>query len=207
MERIIELIIENIDEIEREYQLNKAMILTEDDLKCHLFRKLYDIYDEDLPTMDAGITASPVHSEVTYYNSKGVLYYRPDLAIIDTESLSILHSIEYDLRSNCAKFKKIPTKEFQFGGNSIIFELKFCRNKSRINKRHIHTYIKDIEKIKAIQKLNYEKSNGQNKIFGFFIVFNKTDKYDSSFPKMLEMETDYLKIIYKTGNIEFPSAM
>jgi len=203
MVRVIELIIEKIDEIEREYQHNKAMILTEDDLKCHLFRKLYDIYDKDLPTMDAGITASPVHSEVTYYNSKGVLYYRPDIAILNTQSLSILHGIEYNFNCNHANFRNLPSKDFQFGGNSIIFELKFCRNKNGISAKHIQSYMKDIEKIKAIQKLNLENSDGRNNVYGFFVLFNKTNKYCSALNNIFESEVDNMKIVYKTGKVSF----
>jgi hypothetical protein len=204
MEEAIKLIEKVIIELEQEYQNVQGMILSEGDLKCHLFRKLYDLYDEDLKTMDAGITTSPVHSEISYYNSKDVLYFRPDIAIINPLSLSILHSIKYDITKTGVKFQKTPTKEFQFGGNSIIFELKFCRNKKGINPKNINSYIKDIEKIQAIQKLNSERSNGINNVFGFFIVFNKTNKYSSDFQKLFELQTKNLKIIYKTGNVVFP---
>jgi hypothetical protein len=83
-----------IKSLETEFQESQGLILTEDDLKCHLFRKLYPYFSHAIHTMDHNIKAGPLHAEVNYFNRFNVLRKRPDLVIINPESLSILHSVE-----------------------------------------------------------------------------------------------------------------
>ena len=42
---MINLIVQEIKIIEQEYQSCQGLILSEDDLKCHLFRRIYDLID------------------------------------------------------------------------------------------------------------------------------------------------------------------
>jgi len=196
-----------VTEIESEYQNSKGLILTEDDLKCHIFRKLYSLFDHNLETMDTNIKASPLHTEIYYFDENKKLKLRPDIAILNTKDLSILHSLEYKIDKLEAKFKRTSSKEFEYRGNSIIFELKFCRAKNGINRNHVKTYLKDIEKIKRLQELVNRNSNGINKINGIFIIFNKTDKKVPELDKLLTQSSDTLKILYHTGKVVFQNTM
>ncbi len=202
---IFEIIEPIVKEIETEFQNSQGLILSEDDLKCHLFRKLYPHFNHSSNSMDCNIKASPLHSELKYFDKFGILNKRPDLAIIQTENLSILHSVEYEIDKVGIKYKHTSGKEFEFSGDSIIFELKFCRNRNGINKQHIDTYKKDIEKIRELQNTVHINSNGLNKILGVFIIFNKTDKKSNPFFDLLTLQDDFIKIFYGTGKVDFSS--
>lgn len=201
MSLIIEKIIEKISELESEYQECQGLILSEDDLKCHIFRKIYPLFDNCQMTMDPNIYANPLHTEIKFFDENDKLTLIPDITILEPEDLSIVHSLKYKVKANGIKYLKTSNKEFEFGGNTIIIELKFCRNKSGINSRHVSTYQKDINKIKKIQEINTNRNSNQNKVYGLFIVFNKTDKKSGSFDDFIHNNpsSDTLKTIYKTG--------
>lgn len=201
--RIIGIIEQKIREIENEFQNSQGLILTEDDLKCHLFRKLYDHFDHSMNTMDANIKASPLHAELKYFDSCGALTKRPDLVILRTEKLSILHSVNYESDGVGMKYKQASSKEFELAGASIIFELKFCRNRKGINKSHIDSYEKDIQKIRELQRIADSKSNGANKIVGIIVIFNKTDKKPEVFNRIFCHQNESLKVYYGTGKVDF----
>ena len=60
--------IENkIDELAHAYDQNKGLILSEGDLKCHIFKKLTEIteFAEYSQTRNHGIKSIPVHSEIS----------------------------------------------------------------------------------------------------------------------------------------------
>ena len=147
---MLELIEQIIKEIESDYQITQGLILSEDDLKCHLFRKLYPYFEPAKDSMDPNIKASPLHAELKYFDYCDELTKRPDLVILHTENLSILHSVNHETDEKGIKYKYPSGKEFEFSGSSVIFELKFCRNRNGINKRHIDSYKKDIEKIRDL---------------------------------------------------------
>ena len=188
-----------IEELGREFSQKQGLILSEDDLKCHLFNKLYNqYYDGNYQTLDNGILGCPIHSEIRFYNGENKLAYIPDITILNPDSLSIKKRLIGH---------GLPSKQFEFGGDAVIFELKFCKNETGVSKKDIALYKRDIKKIKEIQAVNL----GRNKIFGFFIIFNKiefdkTDLYFYDFEKFLQTEDDnnQLKIIYASGKVEFP---
>ena len=55
-------------EIETEYQGNQGLILTEDDLKSILYCKLRALFPDKIETMDPGIYASPLNTEVSFFD-------------------------------------------------------------------------------------------------------------------------------------------
>lgn len=197
-----------ISEIETEYQGNQGLILTEDDLKSILYCKLRTMLPNKMRTMNKGIYASPLHTEVSFFNKYDMLKHRPDIVILQPSHLSILHSVEYDLspiKNNLnikgIEYKDCKGKQFEFSGNSIIFELKFCKSKYGINRRHIDSYKKDIAKITELQELAINKGC---QIAGCVVIFNKTNKKSKQFEDLYHMENDTLKILYGTGNVIFP---
>ncbi len=199
---IFPIIKQVVMDLEIEFKENKGLILTEDDLKCHLFRKLYPLFGESEVTLEPAIKASPLHSELYFFNGNGILSKKPDLAIIQPKNLSIYHSVELNFDSTGIRYKEMCGKEYSFCGTSIIFELKFCKSKNGITSRHIETYKKDIEKIQELQTIANTNQVG-NKIIGIFIVFNKTNKKTMAFNELLQYEDETLRILYGTGNVEF----
>mgnify|MGYP003454760617 FL=1 len=121
-----------IEEIERDFQANQGIILTEDDLKCLAFHKFYNLFQHNLPLFNSTLKGSPLHSEIKFFNQNGKLFFRPDITIIKPENYSILHSIsDFVIKDDRIIYKATSSKEFEFGGDAIIIEFKFFRGKNK----------------------------------------------------------------------------
>lgn len=189
-----------IKEIEKEYQQSQGLILTEDDLKCMLYKKLMEIPElsEITRTEDPHISANSIHTEVSWYDDNRKLTIKPDITILEPKNLSILHGCyDYDAR--------LPSKQFEFYGKAIILELKFIRNKTGIRNTTLNGPIrKDFEKIERL----FERLESQNKpdeVFCYFIIFNKTNIKCKEFDRFIEQngQSNRHKILYGTGNVHF----
>lgn len=201
MRYIFNRILEKLSELELDFQKNQGIILTEYDLQCLVFHKIYDLFSHDMETFDPQIKGSPLHTEIKFFNDKGKLYYRPDLTIIKPDNYSIIHSIaEFVIKEDTIQYKPTSSKEFEFGGDSIIIELKYCRGKLGIRKTD--SFKADLEKIREIKGL-VEKDNS-SKVYGIVAIFNKTDKTVSKFKDFVNScENDnYIKIKYYTGKVD-----
>ncbi|MDI6727793.1 MAG: hypothetical protein QMD44_02555 [Thermodesulfovibrionales bacterium] len=161
-----------IDVIARDYYRIKGLILSEDDLKCALYRKLYPIYSEPVPTLDNNITAIALHTEIPWYDENGLLTLRPDISIIDPQRLSILHGIgEYPRRSGAIHYR-LPSKGFEFGGQAIAIETKFVRSFAGISQKHVLSFQKDIDKMQLLCERH--NRNSQPNVKGVLVIFSKT---------------------------------
>jgi len=187
-----------IKEIEREFQQSQGLILTEDDLKCLLYGKLMEIpgLSEKRTTLDANISATSVHAEVSWYDDNRKLTIKPDLTILDPHNLSVLHGC-YGYHA------KLPSKQFEFYGKAIILELKFIRNKTGIKKTTLKgPILKDYQKIKRLF-VRLDSQSSPDNVFCYFIIFNKTNTRCQEFDYFIEQngQSDRHKIIYATGNV------
>lgn len=188
-----------INELGLEFIQNKGLILTESDLKCLLFNKLFKI--ESLSkyehTQDDIILTIPLHTELSWYNSMGKLAIVPDITIIEPQNLSILHGLDNIIST-------LPNKQYEFGGNAIIFELKFIRTRT-LTKKDFHKQIKkDFDKIQNLfQKLSEEGNPGR--IYCYFLIFTKTKNYCAEFNKFFKQYREGMnwKIMVKSADIEF----
>jgi hypothetical protein len=201
MRDIFDKILEKLRELELEFQINQGIILTEYDLQCLVFHKIYDLFEHDQETFNPHIKGSPLHAEIKFFNENGKLYYRPDITIIKPENYSIIHSIaEFVIKDDKIKYKPTSSKEFEFGGDSIIIELKFCREKTGITK--IDSFKADLRKIQKIKRL-IERDN-RSKVYGIVAIFNKTDKRIDKLQNFInssEFDNDIM-IKYYTGKVE-----
>lgn len=194
-------ILNKLSYLEREYQEAKGIILTESDLHCLLFHKLHDLFDHYQNTSDNFIQGSPLHSEITFFNEHGKLFYKPDITIIEPNNYSIIHSIsDVIIQDENIYYKPTASKKFSFGGDAIIIELKFCRDENGIRK--IGRYQEDLRKIKRIKKL-VEKNIG-NKVYGILVIFNKTDKKTEIFESFIQnnYEKNNILVRYYSGKFE-----
>lgn len=195
-DEIKKLIEQRIEEIEKEYQQTQGLILTEDDLKCLLYARLTQI----LKLPDSERTEDPqevygtfIHSEITWYDLNNKLRIKPDITILNPKNLRIVQRDSDKL--------KLPSKEFSFSGDAIIFELKFVRNKAGINLKITKSIKKNFEKIqKVFDRLHELKAS--NKVFCYFVIFNKTDVKCKEFESFVKDngQGNAHKIIYASGN-------
>jgi hypothetical protein len=206
-----------IKAIEKEYQYTQGLILSEHDLQSLIYSRLRSYFislnkkyvNGEIPslnerlawrmkTMDSQIYASPVHTEIPWYDENGKLTIKPDITLLEPSELSILHGIGFN--------HKIPSKQFVFGGKAIIFELKFIRNKTGIRKKTIESLIKkDFKKIKRLDT-KLSQTYGTNKtMFCYFVIFNKTNFTCDEFKQYLNNNGQgrCYKIMYCTGNVDF----
>lgn len=183
-------------QLEKDFQKSKGLILTEDDLKCQLYKKFCEIdyFSHPKHTEDVLNYTIPLHTELTWFDDEGKLTKKPDMTIIEPDKISITHEYKTKLR--------LPSKQYSFDGDSIIFELKFIRNKTGIRKGTVNKIKKDFKKINSIIDKFRNKSN---RIYGYLIIFNKTDIMCDEFKEFLEenKESENHKMIYCTGNVKF----
>jgi len=141
--------------------------------------------------MDVGTYATPVHAEIPWYDENNKLTIRPDITILEPNSLSILHSL-----SGLA----LPSKQVEFGGQGIIFEIKFNRFRNGISPYFFKQIKEDFDKIQGL----FNRLKGQGKdgdLYCFFIVFNKTDLKCDEFQEFLYINRNGLncRFLYGTG--------
>jgi hypothetical protein len=202
---LVERIITELQNLEIEYQNHKALILTEDDLKCQVFKKISAIIPDNLPTINPNISGSALHTEVKFFDEHGKLTLVPDLTIVYPRNISIYHSVEFRITRNGPKYGALPSKDFEIGGDAIIMELKFRRAKIGISEKAISSYQDDLNKIKRLQTIIRNRSDGHNKLFGIVAVFNKTNIGKSLFEsfKANNLQLNDTKIFYGTGLVDF----
>ncbi len=207
--------------IQKEFQQTQGIILSESDLKCLLYSKLRDHFlfntlrnrlqrfrnnpaDDNLvnlkwivETRDENVFGTTVHTEIPWYDEHHKLKIKPDITILNPSNLTILHALDGGLR--------LPSKQCEFGGKAIIFELKFCRNRKGIDDDYFKKEI--IEDFNKIKRLNSRLiAEGQdNTMFCFFVIFNKTDLVCDEFRDFLNQnrESRWHEILYCSGKVTF----
>jgi len=193
------IIEKKISQIENEYQKTQGLILTEDDLKCIIYKKLMEISDlsQRRQTQDKKIYAKSVHTEVSWYDKDNKLTIKTDITILEPKNLSILHKYGNDKL-------RLPSKQFSFVGKCFIFELKFVRNKTGITPATLRKIKKDYDKIKRLFA-RLDSQGSSDDIFCYFIIFNKTDLKCSEFDDFLQQkgQSNRHRIIYCSGKVKF----
>lgn len=191
-----------VDAIARDYHGAKGLILSEDDLKCALYRKLYPMYSQPVLTLDRHISATALHTEIPWYDESGLLTLRPDLSIIDPRRLSILRGIGEHSRRNAAQSFRLPSKGFEFGGQAVAVETKFVRALAGISQRHIVSFKKDIDKMQRLCERHNRNSQSPN-VKGVLVVFSKTRKGSEKIDefKIRNSALSDITIIYHSANV------
>lgn len=203
-----------VDELGQEFDRIKALILTEDDLKCLLFKRLSELPSlrHPQPTMNTRILASMVHAELPWYGRKRQLDIVPDITILEPSHLSILHGYHIEeiprFSIGRSKLSSLPSKQFEFGGNAIFFELKFIRERYGITEAIYREKIQsDYEKIQGL--LNFVDQQGRrDEVYAYQVIFNKTDKKCGLFEEFLDEfgEGENHRILYKSARLNIPDS-
>lgn len=176
---IIPQIKDVIERLVLDWQRVPGLILTEDDLKCHLFGKLIALAElaGEIESVDSGVRASAVHSEVSWFDENNRLTLKPDLTIIEPENLSILHPLQRGI--------PLPRKGFHFNGNAVILELKLIRDKHGVSRNRIQPIQRDIEKVRRLIRKARDLSP-ETSIYGFVVVFTKHNKFCNQFHQLVD---------------------
>lgn len=163
-EHLILRIENEIRDLANDCSRDRGLVLTEDDLKCQLFRRLL----LRLPSADKSYLsedrelASPVHAEVPWFDEHHKLTLRPDITITDPSRLQVLAPPEGHPGS----------KHFAFRGDSVVIELKYYRSKSGISSRSVGAIHKDVKKIQRLIALALGRGSPKN-IFGVVAVLSR----------------------------------
>ena len=199
-----ENIVREIKNIEDEYQNNQGLILSEDDLKCHIFRRVCDLIpNHNVRTANPEITGSPLHTEIRFYDENGKLNLVPDITVLDPAGMSIKHGMSIRIKDNRLAYGKLPSKGFEFGGKAIVIEIKFEKSKNGISETTVQKIKEDLEKIAGLMT-RHNRPYEDNNIFGIMVIFNKTNIYPTSLEQLFQEYTaENLTIVYGTGNVAF----
>ncbi len=196
-EQDIQVITEILNDLEKDFQEVKGLILTEDDLKCQLYSRLLRNPNFSLPreTNECNVLANSIHTEVSWFDDNGKLKIKPDITILEPSSLSIFRALDG---------LPLPSKQFNFDGKAIVFELKFVRDPNGITDTiFIKEILKDYKKIRKLYgKLDNQGAGHQ--IYCFFVVFNKTNQYCDKFKEffLIDHNSPRYRMFYGSGNVD-----
>lgn len=126
-------------------QKNRALILTESDLKCQVYLQLnlQPEFSGFQNTFDYGILGSSIHTETKFFDQHGLLRQAPDLVITDANRLSITRRIDGS---------PLPSKGFHFDGSAILIELKFLKRDKHPTKNDLQKIEQDILKGETLNR-------------------------------------------------------
>ncbi len=192
-----------INMIASNYRRVPGLILSEDDLKCALYHKLYPIYSHPFHTLDRDVLATALHTETPWYDRQNLLTLRPDLSIIDPRQLSILHGIgEHTRRSGNIGYR-LPSKGFEFGGEAVAIEIKFVRSMSGISRRHILSFQEDIDKMQDLCE-RHNRNSRKPGVKGVLVIFSKTRRGVELINVLASRNASLrdIKILYRTAEID-----
>ena len=169
----------SIEYIKRKFENNPHLFLSEEDVRGHLFCELLKRFNKLQKTKDNKETI-PLHLNISFFGSKGHLSERPDVVILDVETVDLYTAQRGKNLSKGFEFEKAP-----FG-----IEIKLNRNGSK------NRVLKELEAdlIKSKNLLN------RNKELKLYVVYlDKKALLEDEDIKQFQ-STYIAKIIYATPN-------
>lgn len=190
-------------ELENNWKDFKGMLLSEDDVKCHLFRLLHDErkFLDSYVTKDPDIFGTPIHTEIFFFDENGKLSLKPDITILNPQNLSIAHSVQcYSNTGNSTRYASTTGKMFEFKGKAIVIELTFIKNNHGITRmKDINKIREDFEKIKRIIEIN------DGDVKGFIVVFSKASNFRIEFDDLKKEIESFDAIEFYWGKSDYGS--
>ena len=191
-----------------EYRSVPASILNENDLKARLHSYLSRIprLKGAVPTRDKRVLGTAVHTELPWYDEYRKLRIVPDITILEPEHMSIRRCyskpvIDPFSGGGChfSRVTRLPSKEFEFGGSAITFELKFARR--GIDDAMARLIKKDFQKMERLFRILDERGEGTS-VFSYLVIFNRLAQppWDTPLAKFLSehARSSRHRIVYKT---------
>lgn len=151
-----------------EFHKGPALLLTEEDLRCHLFSRLRN--DENLsrlvPTADPEVLGAALHCDLRWFDATGKLLIQPDITILEPTNLSIVRSLAEDV--------PFPSKGAHFVGEALVAEIKFYRHKSTISEVWLDEVKADLEKMNTL--IERHRTEG-TRLVGVMVVFARYSRH------------------------------
>ena len=184
-----------IDHLAYEFQEAPGLLLTEDDLKCHLVAKIARLQELGVPaaSADEGVLATAVHAEVPWFDNHNQLKLRPDITITDPSALSIQRAMQEGI--------PFPRKGAHFTGNSIVVELKFYRGRGGVGRMAISAIRKDMEKITLLIDRGQKLSPGTF-FYGFVVVFSRYSSVSREVRRLAAQTHKNVKVIVRSAGLD-----
>ena len=177
-----------IESLQKKYQVNRGMILTEGDLECHLFSELLQqpslsgfhpskndsfhyngVNGTDLKT-------TYVHSQVTWFKPDQKSGFEVDITICDPKKLEVV---------NIELFEEHTSKGFAYDGECVAIEVKFIRDINKANQYGQEDYLKLRDrlipaKLKNIETEMYKVSTNNNIAFVAIVGCKNKEIFDEA---------------------------
>lgn len=190
----VDKLVAAIEDLAREWQHTPGLILTEDDLKCHLMAKFAGIGNLGVPveSADVGVRATAVHAEVPWFDEKDQLRLRPDITITDPRALSIQRAMQQGI--------PLPRKGFHLTGPSVVVELKLYRGRDGIRPTALGGIRRDVEKIERLVERAQRLRSGTF-LYGIVVVFGKYSGTCSEVNHFAAQTRDKVKVIVRSAEL------
>jgi hypothetical protein len=183
-----------IEDLVREWRHTPGLLLTEDDLKCHLMARFAGIGDLGVPveSADVGVRATAVHAEVPWFDDQDQLRLRPDITITDPSALSTQRAMQKGL--------PLLRKGFHFTGPSVVVELKLYRGRDGIRPTALGVIRRDVEKIERLVERARRLSPGTF-LYGIVVVFGKYSGTCSEVNQFAAQTRDNVKVMVRSAEL------
>ena len=172
-----------IKELADNATINKALILTETDLQCQIYKKLSEIKKlNKFSNTDDGFLTNKIHTEISWFsdNITDRLSIRPDITLLEPRNLRITS------RFNGTP---LPSKGLHSIDGGIIMELKFDRNLKTISEKNFRGIVKDIQSIETIHN-RFDNNRIGYQIYSYLILFSKAPNSESNMQKIRRIQQE-----------------
>jgi hypothetical protein len=173
-----------IRETVSEFEKNPFNFLSEDDVKCHLFMKLWTKGNfHEFQRTEDGQEISALHSEITYFDDWHQLNVHADISIINPEQTDVYSRGRRHPRSGAEL-----SKQYQFRDSFAIVEIKYNRgtwSKGKTRKKWEEDLMKLQNLLNRIPDMHY-----------FSILLDKKGHFSSDELDQIQQEYPLISVIY-----------
>lgn len=161
------------------FRSNPHIFLTEDDIRCVLYKLLISQMKDAFRRCEDGSLSSPVHAEVRWYGKRRNLNKRSDLVVLDINDLRVTN-----------KGFPLPTKGFGFNNFYAVMELKLRRQGGDSDRVWLEKLKKDAD---TLLLLRTEVDNAYEPLL-LLIAFDKK----SNIKDKIEQASLGIEVIYES---------
>ena len=175
-------ITQTITDLIDDFELHPGKYLTENDVRCILFKKLMEHQEfNQLQETEDGSCSIPLHTEVRWYGKSGKLKWRSDIVILDVSTLRVKNGIF-----------RLPSKGYSFNKPLAIVEIKLRRINGHSDNAFIKKILEDVDKLEEIKR---ELSGDY---YRYLIILDKKKSIEQTI--QISYSEDGIKLFYKHSN-------
>lgn len=181
---IRKIVMKHLKKMKSDFENNPFNFLSEDDVKCHLFMKLFKEFKfSKLKKTEDDQSISPLHSEVRYFNEQGKLLFQVDISAIDPQYANV-----YSKRVKEGRKRPMLAKRYEFDKSHFSIEIKL--NKGVWSKNYTYKiWEKDLQKLRDIKSRN-------STMFCFSLLLDRRGHFTERDLEELRNSYPHIEIIY-----------